>query len=157
MLVKANITKWEGVRGRTIIASTGDYYLLNGLGINGIELRDFNKSKFMFTEDYRDTKAKANYLESTETISNLKMRIDKTYQSLLVAIPFYTDNDVNLAQFTRYINVDTICFVYADATSATRAYVVYKEGGKRMELLSSYDIRQIEALCDTGTTTTSAG
>jgi hypothetical protein len=159
VLVKCTVTKWEGLGKQNRVTSTsGDLFLLNGNGINGIEVRAFNKTKFMFVDNIRNIREKASYIESTDTLSNLKMRIDKTFQSLIVAIPFYTDNVTTKATFTRHLNVETISYVYKDISApTTRAFVVYYEGGKRFELLSSYDIRQIEALCDTGGITTSAG
>lgn len=160
MLVKCTVLKWESISsgGKVTDPTNGNLYLLNGNGINGVELNNFNQAKFMFNENPRNFKAKAAYLEVSDTISNLRMRIDKTYQSLLVAIPFYTDNDTSKAQFTRYLNVDTVSYVYKDAAAPTaRAFVVYYEGGKKMTLLSSYNIHQIEALADVGSVTTSAG
>lgn len=160
MWVKCTLKKFEGVGkdNRITDATNGDLFLLNGSNITGVELRDYNKSKFMFTDNIRNSREKAAYCEAVDPISNIKMRIDKTYQSLLVAIPFYTDNDITLTQYTRYLNVETVSYVYKDAASpTTRAWVVYYEGGKRKTLLSSYDIHQIEALADVGSVTTSAG
>ena len=160
MLVKTTATKWEGLNDPPRITDTtnGDLFLFNGNRINGLQSTGASTSTFMFTDRLNDPKEKASFVTCTTSWSTIKLRMDKTWQSMLVQIPFYTDNDTAKATFVRHLNVETISYVMKDATAPdTRSWVIYYEGGKYMRLLAAYDIREIEALVDFGTITTSAG
>jgi len=157
MLATVTLTKVEGIgKDQMVLSASGTAYLLNGNRIQGLSVRGSVNSKFMYVFHKGDPREKATYMEASEAVSVIRADADKTWNSAFVALPFYTDNDTSKAQFTRYINVEDIVFARADSASATRSWVVYMEGGKRMELLSSYTLAQIKALCDNGTLTTSA-
>lgn len=159
MLANVMITKWEGLGKdiRVFDTTNGTNYLLNGNRINGLQVRATTKSKFMFTDRRNDPREKASYVEATETNATIKADIDKTWQSYLAPFILYTNNDTTAGVYTMSINVEDISYVYSDPTSASRSYIVYQEGGKLREVLCQYTIKQVWAMVDTNSLTTTAG
>jgi hypothetical protein len=157
MLFYATVTKWEGCGKDPRVKDTtnGTVFLLNGNRLNGLEIRSSTKSKFMYVDNHKNPREKASYIEAGEANSTIITDIDKTWNSMVVLLNFYTDNDTTKATFARKINVEDIAYVYFDQTyHHTKSWVVYYEGGKRMELICSYSLKQILSLVDDGNLTT---
>jgi hypothetical protein len=159
MITNVYVKVWEGLNksGRVRDLTNGTNYLLNGNRINGLEILSTTHAKFMFTDSLRNYREKASYLEVVESVQTIKTEIDKNWQSLVAPFDFYTDNDSTKATFRRNINVESIAYVYADPASVHRAFIVYYEGDKRMELLCSDSIKQVQGMLDGGTLVTTAG
>ena len=157
MLTKVTLSKWEslGKDKRIKDATNGDTFLLNGNRINGLLVRASTKSSLMFVDNDHDFREKAAYLEAAETTTAITTDIDKTWNSTMVTLNFYTDNDVTKTAVATKVNCESIAYVYKDATLPTgRSWVVFYEGGKRRELLCDYSINGIFSLCDDGNLTT---
>lgn len=158
MLAKVTVTKWEGLGKDVRVKDTtnGDTILMNGNRINGLQVRSSTKSKFLFVDNHHDFREKPSYVEAEETNANINTYIDYTWNSALVTLNFYTDNDVSLATVATRINCESIAYVYKDELyPATKSWVVYYEGGKRREKICDYSINQVYSLVDDGNLTTS--
>lgn len=157
MLCKVLTKVWSGNRNNQnniADATNGSYILFNGNRINGIKVRATSKSSFMFVEDLHNPKEKASYVEGEGTAASIVTSADATWQSAFVTLNFYPDNDVNQTAVATRVNCESIAWVMSDpAASATRSYVCYFEGGKRMFKLCDYSLQQVHNWCDSGTAT----
>lgn len=156
MIIRLNITKWDGKNDQRITdTTTGNVFLFNAKNINGPVVRASTKSSFMFVENRNDYRAKAEYLEATQSTANIQTYAAYTINSEFVSLPLYPDNDITQSVVTTMINVDSISWVYKDGISPkTKCHIVFFEGGKRRDVLSSYSINQVYSLIDDANLTT---
>lgn len=155
MLFKATATLWEGIGKENRVSGTSTVYVLNGNRLQGLETRASTKSKFLYAENTNDFREKLSYVEADESVTTITTDIDKTWNSNLILLNFYTDNDATQATFARRIKCDDIVYVMKDATyPATKSWVRYLEGSKVRELLCSYSQMQVREFADTGDLTT---
>lgn len=157
MLIRTTSKKWEGLGKdtRVVDKTNGDTFLFNANRVNGILVRASTKSSFMFTDFLGDQREKASYVESEDTVANLVIRADYTFQSTFVSLPLYPDNDSTQSTVTTRINNDSIAYVYKDQQyKASKSYLVYAEAGKLRTVRVAYSINQIYSLVDDGNLTT---
>ena len=160
MLTNVYVITWSGSAGKDVRvadATNGSNFLLNGNRIDGLEVRATTHSKFMFRDSFKNYREKSAYLEAIETVATIQHDIDKSWASQFENFNFYVDNDPSQTTFNRYINVDSVDYVFPDPVKTNlRSYIVYYEGDKRMQLLCNLSIKQVWAKFDTGILTTTA-
>lgn len=157
MIFKTVVTKWAGSHNENLrLLSASQTLLLNGSHINGLLVRDGNKSQFMYNDNPFDFRAKPSYVESTSTVAAIKAAADLTFQSTFVSLLVYPVlNDITTTPVATLINCESIAYVYSDpAYTATKSFVVYFEGSKRRLVRVNYSINQILSLLDDGNLTT---
>lgn len=158
MLLQTTCKKWEGLGKdvRITDSTNGDVFLFNANRVNGIKVRASTKSSFMFVEELHNIKAKADYIESEDTVANLITRADYTWNSNFVTVSLYPNNDLTQTPVATSINCDSIAYVYKNVSyPATKSHIVYYEAGKRRDAICSYSINQVYSLVDDGNLTTS--
>ena len=158
MVTKCYATKWEGVsvNQKVLDATNGTPFLFNGNRIDGVKTRATTKSSFMYVFKKGDGRSVSTYVETQQSATTINTNIDRTWQSALVSLNFYTDDNPALATFAMRINCENIALVEQDSVyEATKSWVTWQEGGRLLKHLCSYSIDQIYSLLDDGNLTTS--
>ena len=154
MLIRTTCKVWEGLGKdvRIIDSTNGDTFLVNANRVNGIKVRASTKSSFMFSDaPLGNSRVKADYIESEDSVANLVTRADYTFQSLFVTLPIFPDNDDSETAVSTRINCESIAYVYKDPENeAGQCYVVYYEASKRREVLVDNSINEVFSLADVG-------
>lgn len=161
MLAKAVITKWDAKDARVDSAISGTF-LINMNRVNGMQTRASTKSSFYYVDNLWDRREAPRYVECDSSVSTLKTAADATWQSNMILLPVFPDNDSTETPYARYINVESISLVWEDKTSldiydeAERCWVEYYEGSfRKRKVLVNLDIDAILSNADVGSTTTS--
>ena len=160
MLAKVVVTKWDAKDARVDSAYNGTF-LINMNRVNGMQTRASTKSSFYYVDNLWDRREAPRYVECDSSVSTLKTASDATWESNMMLLPVYPDNDSTQTAIARYVHVESISLVWEQESSvdiydeAERCWVEYYEGSfRKRKVLVGLGIDQILSNADVGSTST---
>jgi len=158
MYYKETVTLWQGIRPHpTIDTTNGTYVVLNTNRINNLKVRASTKAKFNYSINPWDRREKPAYLQGESSVTTVSNAFDTTFNSYVLALPVFENDDTSVATVLRRIHVDDLAFAIADPDSANRSYVWYTtKAFGLVRVLVDYSLDQLVDVADTGNTTTTS-
>lgn len=117
-----------------------------------------NGSCFLFSDNHRDRRENLSYLECTATVDEIQTTHDTEFVSKFITLPICPKNDPLKTPVDTTLDVEDIAYFDAyNPDPDNFCWMIYNyKAFKRVEVLVSYNIDQVEDVAETGTTTTTS-
>ena len=164
MFIMTEITLWDERRDSTKKVTTLDenqygsrWFLMNPNRFVNIKV-DGNGSCFLFSENHRDRRENLGFVRSNSTVDEIQTSHDTEFASKFITLPICPKNDPLKTPVDTTLDVEDIAYFDAyNPDPDNFCWMIYNyKAFKRVEVLVSYNIDQVEDVAETGTTTTTS-
>ena len=164
MFLLAEVTKFQDRRDSTKRVTTLDenqygsrWFLLNPNRFVNIKVHG-DGTCFLFSDNHRDRRENLSYLECNSTVDEIQTAHDTEFFSKYITLPICPKNDPLRTPVDTTIDESDIAYFDAyNPDPDNFCWMIYNyKAFKRVEVLVSYNIDQVEDVAETGTTTTTS-
>ena len=164
MFALLEVTKWDERRDSSRKPTTLDinhygsrWFLMNPNRFVNIKVHGTG-SCFLFSENHRDRRENLGYAECTATVAEIITAHDTDFASNFLTLPICPHNNPLLTPVDTTLEVGDIAYFDAyNPDPDNYCWMIYNyKAFKRVEVLVSYNMDQIEDVAETGTTTTTS-
>jgi hypothetical protein len=133
------------------------WFLLNPNRFVNIKV-DGAGSNFIFSDNHRDRRENLSFLRSNSTVAEIITAYDTDFASNFLTLPICPKNNPLLTPVDTTLDVEDIAYFDAyNPDPDNFCWMIYNyKAFKRVEVLVSYNMDQIEDVAETGTTTTTS-
>ena len=168
MFILTEVTKWEENRDSSHKPTTLDvnqygsrWFLMNPNRFVNIKDRStlvLARSSFLFSENHRDRRENLGYVECNSSPAQIQTAHDTEFFSEFITLPICPKNDPLRTPVDTTIEQSDIAYFDAyNPDPDNFCWMIYNyKAFKRVEVLVSYNLDQVEDVAETGTTTTTS-
>lgn len=164
MFILSEVTQWKETRDSSHKPTTLDvnqygsrWFLLNPNRFVNIKV-DGTGSSFLFSENHRDRRENLGFIKCNSTVDEIQTAHDTEFFSKFITLPICPKNDPTKTPVDTTIDESDIAYFDAyNPDPDNFCWMIYNyKAFKRVEVLVSYNLDQVEDVAETGTTTTTS-
>lgn len=164
MFALLEVTQWREGRDSSHKPTTLDvnqygsrWFLINPNRIVNLKVHGTG-SCFLFSENHRDRRESLGYIECASTVDDIQTSHDTEFFSNFLTLPICPKNDPLKTPIDTTLDVSDIAYFDAyNPDPDNFCWMIYNyKAFKRVEVLVSYNMDQVEDVAETGTTTTTS-